>query len=81
MREPFGCSNSSAGPPRAGAVADLGDLEIGVHRDADALEFAARFQLFDEVPQVFVFHMPSAREWAVGGVAAAAVRSCGDGQR
>ncbi len=57
MREPFGLleqQRRAAGSQRS--VADLRDLQMRVHRDADALEFAALFELFDEVPQIPVFH-------------------------
>ena len=40
-----------------GAVADLGDLQIGIDLQLDAFQLTALFELFDEISQVFVLHM------------------------
>ena len=39
------------------AVADLGHLEPRVDLDRDALQFAALFELREEIAEVGIFHM------------------------
>ena len=55
---PFGFSNSSAGPPCLhGAVGELGDLEIRVHFERNALQFAVLRPARDELAQIAICHM------------------------
>ena len=57
---PFGILEQQGRAARAqGAVADFGHFETRVDFDRNAFQFAARFELRDEIAQIVVSHRQS----------------------
>jgi len=62
--DPLEQQRRPAGPQSA--VTDLGNLQVGVHLDPDALELPEPLQLLDEIPEIGELH--AQLRWLVDGV-------------